>query len=183
MDDWTDYLKTEGEAWKIDDDHLSLISRLLNGEDGKFPPNVPLLTLEILQSAALKDDFVLALHGDRKNHRLMSYIYRIESLTLAEQEELGKLLCNFCGQPCSFDWLMYISEWNEPDGTPASNCRVTIRVAVHALLNDKLTTLQKVGVDLIFNLSLRELFEESATELATAILQYLHGNLEEDRGL
>ncbi|XP_053209592.1 uncharacterized protein LOC128393417 isoform X3 [Panonychus citri] len=181
MDDWTDYLKTEGEAWKIDDDHLSLISRLLNGEDGKFPPNVPLLTLEILQSAALKDDFVLALHGDRKNHRLMSYIYRIESLTLAEQEELGKLLCNFCGQPCSFDWLMYISEWNEPDGTPASNCRVTIRVAVHALLNDKLTTLQKVGVDLIFNLSLRELFEESATELATAILQYLHGNLEEDR--
>lgn len=182
MDDWTDYLKTSGEAWKIDDDHLSLISRLLSGEDGKFPPNVPLLTLEILQSAALKDDFVLALHGDRKNHRLMSYIYKIESLTLAEQEEIAKLLCNFCFQPCSFDWLMYISEWTEPDGTPASNSRVTIRVAVHTLLNDKLTTLQKVGVDLIFNLSLRELFEESATELATAVLQYLHlSNLDEDR--
>ncbi|XP_015793237.1 uncharacterized protein LOC107369774 isoform X2 [Tetranychus urticae] len=182
MDDWTDYLKTSGEAWKIDDDHLSLISRLLSGEDGKFPPNVPLLTLEILQSAALKDDFVLALHGDRKNHRLMSYIYKIESLTLAEQEEIAKLLCNFCFQPCSFDWLMYISEWTEPDGSPASNSRVTIRVAVHTLLNDKLTTLQKVGVDLIFNLSLRELFEESATELATAVLQYLHlSNLDEDR--
>ncbi|XP_074602573.1 uncharacterized protein LOC141856204 isoform X2 [Brevipalpus obovatus] len=179
--DWCDFLKADGEAWKLDDEHLSLITRLLNGEDGKFPPNVPLLTLEILQTAALKDDFVLALHGDRKNHRLMSYIYKIESLTLAEQEEIAKLLCNFCLQPCSFDWLCYISEWNEPDGTPASNCRVTTRVAVHTLLNDKLTTLQRVGVNLIFNLSLRELFEEPATELATAVLQYLHGDIVEEQ--
>lgn len=40
----------------------------------------------------------------------MSYINLMEQLTLAEQEETVKLLCNMCGTPGSFDWLMYISE-------------------------------------------------------------------------
>lgn len=40
----------------------------------------------------------------------MSYINLMEQLTLAEQEETVKLLCNMCGVPSSFDWLMYISE-------------------------------------------------------------------------
>lgn len=111
----------------------------------------------------------------------MSYINRIEALTLAEQEEIAKLLCNFCSQGSSFDWLMYISEWTESDGSVSSNSRVTTRVAVHTLLNDKLTELQKTGVNLIFNTSLKELFEDTATELATAVLQFLHTNLEEEQ--
>lgn len=61
-------------------------------------------------ASALKDDFVLILHQDRKEHRIMSYINLMEQLTLAEQEETVKLLCNMCGMPGSFDWLMYISE-------------------------------------------------------------------------
>lgn len=40
----------------------------------------------------------------------MSYINLMEQLTLAEQEETVKLLCNMCSNPGSFDWLMYISE-------------------------------------------------------------------------
>lgn len=40
----------------------------------------------------------------------MSYINLMEQLTLAEQEETVKFLCNMCGVPGSFDWLMYISE-------------------------------------------------------------------------
>ncbi len=131
---------------------------LISGGEGQFAPNVPLLVLEVLQAAALKDDIVLVLHQDRKDHRIMSYINRIESLTLAEQEEIAKLLCNLCGQPSTFDWLLYISEWTENDGSASSNSRVTTRAAVHTVLNDKLTTLQKTGVALIFNLALKELF-------------------------
>jgi hypothetical protein len=155
---------------------------LISDGDGKFAPNVPLLVLEVLQAAALKDDIVLVLHQDRKDHRIMSYINRIESLTLAEQEEIAKLLCNLCGQPSTFDWLLYISEWTESDGSSSSNSRVTTRAAVHTVLNDKLTTLQKTGVALIFNLALKELFEDTATELATAVLQFLHGDLLEEQG-
>ena len=155
----------------------------ISGGDGKFAPNVPLLVLEVLQSAALKDDIVLVLHQDRKDHRIMSYINRIESLTLAEQEEIAKLLCNLCGQPTTFDWLLYISEWSESDGQSSSNSRTTTRAAVHTVLNDKLTTLQKTGVALIYNLALKDLFEDVATELATAVLQFLHSDLAEEQGL
>ena len=156
---------------------------MFSGGDGKFAPNVPLLVLEVLQSAALKDDIVLVLHQDRKEHRIMSYINRIESLTLAEQEETAKLLCNLCGQPTTFDWLLYISEWTESDGQSSSNSRTVTRAAVHTVLNDKLTTLQKTGVALIYNIALKELFEDTATELATAILQFLHSELAEEQGI
>lgn len=177
----SEYLTTEGGAWALGNEHLDFIALLLSGGEGKFAPNVPLLVLEVLQSAALKDDIVLVLHQDRKDHRIMSYINKIESLTLAEQEEIAKLLCNLCGQPSTFDWLLYISEWTENDGQPSSNSRVTTRAAVHTVLNDKLTTLQKTGVSLIFNLALKELFEDTATELATAVLQFMHGDIPEDQ--
>ncbi|RWS08794.1 uncharacterized protein B4U79_01416 [Dinothrombium tinctorium] len=182
LKEWQEYLETDNGAWVLGTEHMDLIAHLLNGgSNGKFAPNVPLLTLQVLQAAALKDDFVLVLHQDRKDHRLMSYINRVENLTLAEQEEIIKLMCNLCSQPSSFDWLMYISEWSESDGQSSSNARVTTRAAVHTLLNDKLTTLQKTGCNLIFNLALKELFEDTATELATAVLQFLHGELEENQ--
>ena len=177
-----EYLTTESGAWALGNEHLDLIAHLLSGGDGKFAPNVPLLVIEVLQAAALKDDFVLILHQDRKEHQLMSYINKIENLTLAEQEEIAKLMCNLCSQPSTFDWLLYISEWIE-DGMPTNNARVTTRAAVHTVLNDKLTTLQKTGCSLIFNIALKELFDDTATELATAVLQFLHSDLQEEQGL
>ncbi|KAI1291792.1 Desumoylating isopeptidase 1 [Halotydeus destructor] len=180
LKEWNEYLTTENGAWILEGSHLDLFAKFLTNEGGKYPPNVPLLTLEALQAAALKDDFVLILHQDRKDHRVMSYINRIEQVTLAEQEEIAKLICNLCSQPNSFDWLMYITEW-EDDGQLCNNCRVTTRTAVHTVLNDQLTTLQRVGVSLIFNLSLKEVFDDTATELATAVLQFIHGDLPEDQ--
>ncbi|XP_017493006.1 PREDICTED: uncharacterized protein LOC108381110 [Rhagoletis zephyria] len=177
------YLQSEAGAWAIGEEHIELIVYLLSGGDGKFAPNVTLLTLEVLQAAALKEDVVLILHQDRKDHRLMSYINRIESLTLAEQEEIVKLLCNLCAGPSTFDWLLYISEWAEADGQGSSNSRVTVRAAVHTLLNEQLTTLQRNGIYLIYNLSLKEVFEDVAIELSTAVLQYLHSDVPEDQAL
>jgi len=181
LKEWNEYLTTDNGAWILGNEHLDLFANFLSG-DMKYPPNVPLLTLQALQASALKDDFVLVLHQDRKDHRVMSYINRIEAVTLAEQEEIAKLICNLCSQPSSFDWLMYITEWQEPDGQLCNNCRVTTRAAVHTVLNEKLTTLQRTGVSLIFNLALKELFEDTATELATAVLQFIHGDIPEEQG-
>ncbi|CAG2110346.1 unnamed protein product [Medioppia subpectinata] len=72
-------------------------------------------------------------------------------------------------------------EWTESDGQSFSNSKATTRAAVHTVLNEKLTTLQKTGVCLIYNLALKELFDDVATELATAVLQFLHGDLPEDQ--
>lgn len=51
---------------------------------------------------------------------------------------------------------------------------------MHAILNEKLSTLQEVGMNLIFNLALKSVFDDVASELSTAILQYLHTNLSLD---
>lgn len=181
LKDWHEYLSTDNGAWVLGEEHIDLVAYLLTEGDGKFPPNVPLLMLQALQAAALQEDFVLVLHCDRKDRQLMSYVNKIESHTLAEQEEIAKLLCNLCSQPSSFDWLMYITEWTDAEGIPMNNARVTTRAAVHTLLNEELTTLQKTGVSLILNLSLKELFDDIATELATAILQFMHSDLPEDQ--
>lgn len=177
MNELQDYVTGKSGSWSVGDEHLTMLAGFLANKDNRYAPNVPLLTLQILRTSALNDDFVLILHQDRKEHRIMSYINLMEQLTLAEQEETVKLLCNMCGMPGSFDWLMYISEWTDYDGSVTSNSRVTTKAAVHAILNDKLSTLQEVGMNLIFNLSLKNVFDDVASELSTAILQYLHTDL------
>lgn len=177
MAELQDYLADKSGSWSVGDEHLTMMAGFLANKDNRYAPNVPLLTLQILRASALKDDFVLILHQDRKEHRIMSYINLMEQLTLAEQEETVKLLCNMCGTPGSFDWLMYISEWTDYDGSVTSNSRVTTKAAVHAILNEKLVTLQEVGMNLIFNLALKNVFDDVASELSTAILQYLHTDL------
>lgn len=177
MSELQDYLADKSGSWSVGDEHLTMMAGFLANKDNRYAPNVPLLTLQILRASALKDDFVLILHQDRKEHRIMSYINLMEQLTLAEQEETVKLLCNMCGTPGSFDWLMYISEWTDYDGSITSNSRVTTKAAVHAILNEKLSTLQEVGMNLIFNLALKNVFDDVASELSTAILQYLHTDL------
>lgn len=71
-------------------------------------------------------------------------------------------------------------QWTDYDGSVTSNSRVTTKAAVHAILNDKLSTLQEVGMNLIFNLALKSVFDDVASELSTAVLQYLHTDLSSD---
>lgn len=45
--------------------------------------------LNILAVAALKDDVILLLHSDRKEHVIMNYAYEIDRLSKEEQEALA----------------------------------------------------------------------------------------------
>jgi len=121
----------------------------------------------------------LLLHQDREKHYLMSYFYKMESLPEKEQLEVAGLLCNLCSNPSSYDWLTYISEWEE-EGKPCSNSRVTVRVAVNALLSPNTDTRDR-GCALVYNLALKkELFDDIATELAMAVMQLLQSQLPEE---
>lgn len=46
-------------------------------------------TLNVLALAALKDDVILLLHQDRREHVLMNYAYEIDRLEVEEQEALA----------------------------------------------------------------------------------------------
>ncbi|XP_013781166.1 uncharacterized protein LOC106465483 [Limulus polyphemus] len=174
--DLEEYMLTESGAWALGATHLDLIGKVLL--EDLWPVEVKLLTLRLLQAAAFKDDVILLLHQDRKDHYVMRYVSKIEDLSGEEQEELTKLLCNLCHQGSSFDWLMYISEWESESGH-SSNSRATIRASVHALLSDRPSVKEK-GVSLMYNLARKELFDDTATELAMAVLQFLQGELSEE---
>lgn len=53
--------------------------------DQEFPLEVRIRILNILAAAALKDDVILVLHQDRKDHVLMNYAFEIDRLTPEEQ--------------------------------------------------------------------------------------------------
>ncbi|XP_076330011.1 uncharacterized protein LOC143235678 [Tachypleus tridentatus] len=148
-----EYMVTEGGAWALGAPHLDLIGKFLL--DKKWPVEVKILILSLIQAAAFKDDVILLLYQDRKDHFIMRYVTSIKYLNYEEQENVAKLLCNLCHQGSSFDWLMYISEWDN-EGQSTSYSRATIKATVHALQSDRPPVKEK-GVSLIFNLARKEI--------------------------
>lgn len=53
--------------------------------DKALPKEVRVKTVNILAAAALKDDVILLLHQDRKDHVLMNYAYEIDRSSQEEQ--------------------------------------------------------------------------------------------------
>jgi hypothetical protein len=45
--------------------------------------------LNVLAAAALKDDVILLLHQDRREHVLMNYAHDVDRLSVEEQEALA----------------------------------------------------------------------------------------------
>lgn len=69
---------------------IIFVGRLLN--DANLPVEVRIRTLNVLAIAALKDDVILLLHQDRKDHIIMNYAYEIDRLGAGEQESLALLV-------------------------------------------------------------------------------------------
>ncbi|KAK8763422.1 uncharacterized protein LOC144109401 [Amblyomma americanum] len=174
-----DYLVKGHGAFALGQQQFDLFDKVLTHRDGS--PAVRLMLLRVLQAVALVKDVVLFLHQDRKNHCIMSYVYRIAKLPSDEQDEVLKLLCNLCKHTSSCDWLLYASEWNEElSGLLCSNAKATIHAVVHGLLCGRRLA-GELSAALVFNLSAREVFEDTATELTAAIIQYLEGEVEEEQ--
>lgn len=166
-------LEDEG-SWILGENFLVFIGRLLN--DKELPVEVRIRAMNVLAVAALKDDVILLLHQDRKEHFLMNYCFDIDRHSLAEQEAISLFICNMFENLSSSEWLLYISEWTY-NGQQTSNIRVTTKVAVHSLLADA-QSLQDKGAAIIHNLACKEVktvvFDDVAVELSMALLQYFN---------
>ncbi|KAK4026724.1 uncharacterized protein LOC116927301 isoform X2 [Daphnia magna] len=169
------YVIDDEGSWALGDNFLLFIAKWLN-DDKPCNDRLRVQLLTVLASAALKDDVILILHQDRRDHVLMNYAHNIDRLPMSEQEALALFMCNLFENGSSSEWLLYISEWTAPHTTlPLSNIRVTTKVAVTALLSDN-PLLQDRGSAIIYNLAIKEVktvvFDDVATELAMAILQF-----------
>lgn len=90
LDELKQYMIGDEGSWALGDSFLSFIEKLLN--DGGLPKDVKARTLKILAAAALKDDVILLLHQDRKDHILMNYAYDIDRHTTDEQIGIALLV-------------------------------------------------------------------------------------------
>lgn len=85
-------LEDEG-SWALGDGFLLFVSRLLN--DPSLSVEVKIRTLNVLGLAALKDDVILLLHQDRRDHIIMNYAFEIDRLPPEEQESLAFFVSYF----------------------------------------------------------------------------------------
>jgi hypothetical protein len=63
------------------------LGRLLH--DKSLRPEIRVRILNVLAAAALKDDVILLLHQDRREHVLMNYAHDVDRLSVEEQEALA----------------------------------------------------------------------------------------------
>ncbi|XP_063980851.1 uncharacterized protein LOC135164431 isoform X2 [Diachasmimorpha longicaudata] len=188
-------LENEG-SWALGDNFLNFVGRILYDKSLESAARVRLLN--ILSAAALKDDVILLLHQDRREHIIMNFAYDIDRHPVEEQLPLAQFMANMFENLSSSEWLLYISEWQH-NNQGISNIRVTTKVSVHSLLSD-CPDLQARGTAIIHNLACKEkmnknkalrqllpkgsaskVFDDVAVELTMALLQYFNGNPPEEQ--
>ncbi|XP_039289852.1 uncharacterized protein LOC111051004 isoform X9 [Nilaparvata lugens] len=174
------YMLEDEGSWALGDSFLTFIDRLLH--DKTLSEEVAIKTLNVLACAALKDDVILLLHQDRKEHILMNYANEVDRLPLEQQKGLALFMCNLFENISSSEWMLYISEW-QLGTTQISNIRVTTKVAVNSLLSDN-ADLKDRGSAIVHNLACKEVktvvFDDVAVELTMAILQFFNSSPPEE---
>ncbi|XP_025163508.1 uncharacterized protein LOC105190522 isoform X2 [Harpegnathos saltator] len=173
-------LENEG-SWALGDNFLNFVGRILY--DKLLDNDARVKLLNVLSVAALKDDVILLLHQDRREHIIMNYAFDIDRHSQEEQLSLAQFLANMFENLSSSEWLLYISEWQHQNQN-ISNIRVTTKVAVHSLLSNS-EDLQIRGAAIIHNLACKEVktvvFDDVAVELTMALLQYFNGSPAEEQ--
>ncbi|KAK9301603.1 hypothetical protein QLX08_006044 [Tetragonisca angustula] len=181
MDELRQYMLENEGSWALGDNFLNFVGRILY--DKSLASDARVKLLNVLSVAALKDDVILLLHQDRREHIMMNYAFDIDRHPQEEQLPLAQFLANMFENLSSSEWLLYISEWQHQTQT-ISNIRVTTKVAVHSLLSSSID-LQIRGAAIIHNLACKEVktvvFDDVAVELTMALLQYFNGSPAEEQ--
>ncbi|XP_072749132.1 uncharacterized protein [Anoplolepis gracilipes] len=196
MDELRQYVLENEGSWALGDNFLNFVGRILY--DKSLDSNARVKLLNVLSVAALKDDVILLLHQDRREHIIMNYAFDIDRHPQEEQLPLAQFLANMFENLSSSEWLLYISEWQHHNQS-ISNIRVTTKVAVHSLLSNS-EDLQIRGAAIIHNLACKEkmnksknlrrllpkgsiskVFDDVAVELTMALLQYFNGSPAEEQ--
>lgn len=181
MQELRQYVLEDEGSWALADNFLNFVGRILY--DKSLPTEARVKLLNVLSVAALKDDVILLLHQDRREHLIMNYAYDIDRHPPEEQLPLSQFLANMFENLSSSEWLLYISEWQHHNQS-ISNISVTTKVAVHSLLSSS-HELQTRGAAIIHNLACKEVktvvFDEVAVELTMALLQYFNGSPAEEQ--
>lgn len=87
MEELRAYVVEDEGSWALGENFSILFTRILH--DPAIPDQARLHLVRIMAAAALKDDVILLLHQDRRDHTIMNYANRVESLPPQHQEALA----------------------------------------------------------------------------------------------
>lgn len=87
------YLLMGEGSWALGEGFLVFVERVLR--DPNVKPEVRVHLLRALANAALKDDVILLLHQDRKDHVLMNFAQDIDRHSLEEQQAMALFVSLF----------------------------------------------------------------------------------------
>lgn len=180
VDELHQYLLLGEGAWALGDGFLVFVGRMFR--DQSLSTEVRVHLLRALANAALKDDIILLLHQDRREHVLMNFAQDIDKHPPEEQQAMALFMCNLFENDNASEWLLYISEWSYNNQT-TSNIRATTKVAVHCLLA-ACPRLKDIGTALVHNLACKEVktvvFDDVAVEISMALLQFFNSEPTEE---
>lgn len=94
MSELKQYVIDDEGSWALGDNFLLFIAKWLN-DDKPSNDQLRVQLLTVLAAAALKDDVILILHQDRRDHVLMNYAHNIDRLPLSEQQALALFVRSF----------------------------------------------------------------------------------------
>ena len=87
MEELRAYVVEDEGSWALGENFSVLFARVFH--DPSIPDNARLHLLRIMAAAALKDDVILLLHQDRKEHTIMNYANKVEAVCPDIQEALA----------------------------------------------------------------------------------------------
>lgn len=101
-----EYCLGDEGSWVLSDDFLSFIGRILLS-DPNIHDDARVYVLKILAWVAVtKDDVILVLHQDRRDHVIMRYANCIDQISVGCQEAVALLLCNLFENLSTSEWLL-----------------------------------------------------------------------------
>lgn len=92
MEELRAYVVEDDGAWALGENFGDLFTRIFH--DNNIPDAARLHLTRILSIAALKDDVILLLHQDRKDHTIMNFANKIERLSPELQEAVALFVRN-----------------------------------------------------------------------------------------
>lgn len=180
VDELHQYLLLGEGAWALGDGFLVFVGRMFR--DSSLSTEVRVHLLRAMANAALKDDIILLLHQDRREHVLMNFAQDIDKHPPEEQQAMALFMCNLFENDNASEWLLYISEW-QYNNQAISNIRASTKVAVHCLLSP-CPRLKDIGTALVHNLACKEVktvvFDDVAVEISMALLQFFNSEPSEE---
>ncbi|XP_077980589.1 uncharacterized protein LOC144435827 [Glandiceps talaboti] len=154
----------------------SVISKILMSQELKQLDLVYLT--DLLQAAALDRDLLEFLVV---GETLIKWINHVSLNIDSYPEELllsiTKFLCNVCQIREGFDWLTCGIEW-QLDKSNTCNSRIANRFLVNNLLSGYVTLCETAAACML-NMSQYKVYEDTAIEFGSALLQCLNGDLDE----